>query len=67
MMGRDESHFSVLSVVRDKVTKTVSTDGGLLAFEERGEPKQNRTEILLLTILKLNRYAKPAQLATPPS
>ena len=25
-MGSDESHFNVLLIVRDKVTKTVSTD-----------------------------------------
>ena len=48
-MGSDESHFYVSIIVRDKVTKTVSTDHNL--FEEKGEPKQNRTEVLLLTNL----------------
>ena len=29
-------------------------------FEEKGEPKRNRTEVLLLTSLTPYRYAKPA-------
>ena len=49
-MGSDKSHFNVSLIVRDKVTnQTVSTDHNL--FEEKGEPKWNRTEILLLTSL----------------
>ena len=49
-MGSDESHFNVSLIVRDKVTiKTVSTTHNL--FEEKGEPKQNRAEALLLTSL----------------
>ena len=49
-MGSDESHFNVSLTVRDKVTnKTVTTNHNL--FEEKGEPKRNRTEVLLLTSL----------------
>ena len=49
-MGSDESHFNVSLIVRDKVTnKTVTTNHNL--FEEKGEPKQNRTEVLPLTSL----------------
>ena len=47
-MGGDENHFNVSLVVRDKVTKQ-STNHNL--FEEKGEPKQNRAEALLLTSL----------------
>jgi len=44
-MGSDEGHFNVSLIVGDKVTnKTVSTT----IFEEEGEPKRNRTEVLLL-------------------
>ena len=42
MMGSDESHFNVSLTVRDKVTTTN-------LFEEKGEPKRNRAEALLLT------------------
>ena len=42
----------------DKVTKTVSTNHNL--FEEKGEPKRYRTEVLPLTSLKPYREAKPA-------
>ena len=46
-MGSDESHFNVsLIIVRDKVTSPETT-----TFEEKGEPKQIRTEVLLLTSL----------------
>jgi len=47
-MGSDESHFNVSITVRDKVTRQCpqTTTG-----EERGEPKRNRTEVLLLTSL----------------
>ena len=49
-MGSDESHFNVSLIVRDKVTiKMVSTNYNL--FEEKGEPKRNRAEALLLTSL----------------
>ena len=49
-MGSDESHFSVSLIVRDmNVIKTMSTNHKL--FEEKGEPKRYRTEVLLLTSL----------------
>ena len=48
-MGSDESHFNV-SVGRDGQShKTASTNHNL--FEEKGEPKRYRTEVLLLTSL----------------
>ena len=46
-MGSDESHFNV-SVGNDEQShKTVSTNHNL--FEEKGEPKRYRTEVLPLT------------------
>ena len=54
-MGSDESHFNV-SVGSDGPShKTVSTNHNL--FEEKGEPKRYRTEVLPLT-------ARPNRLAT---
>ena len=49
-MGSDESHFNV-SVGSDGLQsrKTVSTNHSL--FEEKGEPKRHRTEVLPLTSL----------------
>ena len=48
-MGSDESHFNV-SVGNDGQShKTVSTNHNL--FEEKGEPKRYRTEVLPLTSL----------------
>ena len=47
-MGSNESHFNVSLTVRDKVRK-LSTNHNLL--EEKGEPKRNRAEALLLTSL----------------
>ena len=44
-MGSDESHFNVLVGNH----KTVSTNHNL--FEEKGEPKRYRTEVLPLTSL----------------
>ena len=58
MMGSDESHFNVSLIVRDKVTKTVSTNQNMF-WRERG-PKRNRAAALLLTSLTLYRSAKPA-------
>ena len=46
-MGSDENHFSVSLIVRDKVTRQVSTNYNL--FEEKGKRKRYRTEDLLLT------------------
>ena len=47
-MGSDESHFNVSLIVRDKVTRQYPQ---ATTFEEKGEPKQIRTEVLLLTSL----------------
>ena len=51
-MGSDESHFNVSLTVRDKVTRQCPQTA---TFEEK-EPKQIRTEVLLLT--SLTPYAK---------
>ena len=56
-VGSDESHFNVSLTVGDKVTiKTVSTNHNL--FEEKGEPKRYRIDVLLLTSLPPYRWAK---------
>ena len=47
-MGSDESHFNVSLIVRDKVTRQCPQT---TAFEEKGEPKRYRTEVLPLTSL----------------
>ena len=47
-MGSDESHFNVSLIVRDKVTRQCPQ---ITIFEEKGEPKQIRTEVPLLTSL----------------
>ena len=47
-MGSDESHFNVSLIMRDNVTRQCPQT---TTFEERGEPKRNRTEVLLLTSL----------------
>ena len=47
-MGSDESHFNVSLIVKDKVTRQCPQT---TTFEERGEPKCNRTEVLLLPSL----------------
>ena len=46
-MGSDESHFNVSLIVRDR-HKTVST---YTTFEEKGEPKRIRTEVLLTNLI----------------
>ena len=56
-VGSDESHFHVSLIVRDKVTRQCPQTTTL---EEKGEPKRNRTEVLLLTSLTPYRWAKPA-------
>ena len=45
-MGSDESHFNVSLIVRDKVTRPCPQT---TTFEEKGEPKRYRTEVLPLT------------------
>ena len=47
-MGSDESHFNVSLIVRDKVTRQCPQT---TIFEEKGEPKRYRTEVLPLTSL----------------
>ena len=47
-MGSDESHFNVSLIVRDKVTGQCPQT---TTFEEKGEPKRYRTEVLPLTSL----------------
>ena len=42
-IGSDESRFNVLLTARDKVTRQCPQTA---TFEERGEPKRNRTEVL---------------------
>ena len=56
-MGSDESRFSVSLIVRDKVTRQCPQT---TTFEEKGEPKQIRIEVPLLTSLTPYRKAKPA-------
>ena len=47
-VGSDESYFNVSLIVRDKVTRQCPQT---TTFEENGEPKQYRTEVLPLTSL----------------
>ena len=47
-MGSDESHFNVSLIVRDKVTRQCPQT---TILEVKGEPKQIRTEVPLLTSL----------------
>ena len=48
-LGRDESHFNVSVGSDGQSHKTVSANHNL--FEEKGEPKRCRTEVLPLTNL----------------
>ena len=45
-VGSDERDFNVLLIVRDRVTRQCPQT---TTYEQRGEPKWNRTEFLLLT------------------
>ena len=45
-MGSDESHFNVSLITWDKVTRECPQ---ARTFEEKGEPKRIRTEVLELT------------------
>ena len=56
--GSDESHFNVSVGSGEQSHKTVSTNHNL--FEDKGEPKRYRTEVLPLTNLTPYRWAKPA-------
>ena len=51
-MGSDQNHFNVFKVTRQCPQTTT--------FEENGDPKQIRTQVLLLTSLTPDRSAKPA-------
>ena len=57
-MGSDESHFNISVGSDGQSDKTLSTNHNL--FDEKGEPKRYRTEVLLLTNLTPYRQAKPA-------
>ena len=59
-MGSDESHFNVSVESDGQRHKTVSTNHNL--FEEKGEPKRYRTEVLSLTSLTPYRWAKPTHI-----
>ena len=48
-MGSDETHFNVSVGSDGQSHETVSTDHNL--FKEKGQPKQYRTEVHLLTSL----------------
>ena len=54
----DESHFNVSLIVRDKVTRQCPQT---TTFEEKGEPKRYRTEVLPLTVYRLT--ARPNRLS----
>ena len=56
-VGSDESHVNVSLIVRDKVTRQCSQT---TIFEDKGEPKQIRTEVPLLISLTPYSLAKPA-------
>ena len=47
-MGSDENHFNVSLMVMEKVTRQCPQT---TTFEEKGEPKQIRTKVPLLTSL----------------
>ena len=47
-MGSDESHFNVSLIVMDKATRQCPQT---TTFEETGQPKRYRTEVLPLTSL----------------
>ena len=59
-MGSDERHFSVSVGSDGQSHKTVSTNHNL--FEEKGEPKRIRTEVLPLASLTPLITARPNRL-----
>ena len=60
-VGSDESYFNVSLIVRDKVTRLCPET---TIFEEKGEPKRFRSEVLLLTSLTPYRLtASPNRLS----
>ena len=62
-MGSDESQFNVSVGSAGQSHQTVSTNHNL--FEEKGEPKQYRTEVLPLTSLEEGDYIPIATLSPP--
>ena len=46
-MDSDENHFNVSLIARDKVTRQCPQTS---TFEEKGEPKRIRTEVLLTSL-----------------
>ena len=60
-MGSEESHFNVSMGSDGHSHRTVSTNHNL--FEEKGQPKRYRTEVLPLTNLTPYRQARPAHTA----
>ena len=58
-MGSDESHFNVSLIVRGKVTRPCPQT---TTFEEKGEPKRYRTEVLPLTSLPPYRLGQTGSL-----
>ena len=54
--ANDKSHFNVSLIVRDKVIRQCPQT---TIFEEKGEPKRVRTEVLLLTA-RPNRLTRAA-------
>ena len=61
-MGSDESRFNVSLIVRDKVIRPCAQT---TTFEEKGEPKWYRTEVLPLTSSGLT--ARPDRLLPRPT
>ena len=59
-MGSDESHVNVSLIVRDEVTRPCPRT---TTFEEKGEPKRYRTEVLQPTSLPA-LPARPNRLST---
>ena len=57
-VGSDESHFNASLIVRDEATRQCPQTTTF--FEEKGEPKRYRAEVLPLTSLTPYRWAKPA-------
>ena len=63
-MGSDESHFNVSLIVRDKVTRQCPQT---TTFEEKGEPKRIRTEVPLLTSVRIRTTYQPKRLTARPN
>ena len=57
-IGTDDSHSNFSLTARDTVRRQCPTNHKL--FEDKGEPKRNRAEALLLSCLTPYRWAKPA-------